>query len=598
MRQSLQISLGQCTNKGIKEVNQDFIGAYFPAEPLLSSKGVVVAISDGISSSNVSQVASETAIGSFINDYYCTSEAQSVKRSAEVVLKATNSWLYSQTQNSPYRFDRDKGYICTFSALVVKSNTAHVFHCGDTRVYRVFPDRLEQVTHDHVRHVDENTRYLTRALGIHPSLDVDYQAITIAPGDCFLLASDGVFDFVPDEELCAWVAQEGTKTADKSGQKAGEKGNSALDDEAQAIVDAALKAGSDDNVSVQLVRIDALPEQQIDEVYHQISTLPLPPKLAARTMLDHYVIERDLYISSRSHVFLAKDTLTEKYVVIKTPSVEMQDSTAYLERFLLEDWIARRVNSPYVLKAILETKKRGYLYLTTEYIEGQTLAQWRRDNPLPEVETVRVLVEQIAKGLQAFHRQEMVHQDIRPNNIMLDKLGTVKIIDFGSTKVPGINELKPLEQAADDALEILGTQQYAAPEYFLGQGGDSRSDLYSLGVLAYYLLCGKLPYGPHVANARTRADQHRLVYTPISQYRKDVPDWVDDAIRKAVKVKPLERYQALSEFTYDLRHPNPQFLNRTKPPLIERNPVAFWQGVSGVLVLIVFYLLYYINTLF
>lgn len=577
MSQSLAISLGQCTDKGVKTVNQDFIGAYFPAEPLLSSKGVVVAIADGISSSNVSQVASETAISSFINDYYCTSEAQSVKRSAEVVLKATNSWLYSQTQNSPYRFDRDKGYICTFSALIVKSNTAHLFHCGDTRIYRILPNRLEQLTQDHARQVDEETSYLTRALGVHALLELDYRSETVSEGDMFLLASDGVFEFVTDEQI---IAQIDVHSSD-------------LDKAAKSIVNEAINAGSDDNLSVQIVRIDGLPEQQVEEVYHQISNLPLPPKLSARTRLDHYVIERDIYTSSRSHVFLARDTLTNEQVVIKSPSTEMQHNTAYLERFLLEDWIARRINSPHVLKAALETKKRGFLYLTTEYIEGQTLAQWMRDNPTPRVEEVRDLVEQMAKGLQAFHRQEMVHQDIRPNNIMLDKHGTVKIIDFGSTKVPGINELKHNSSHEED---ILGTLQYSAPEYFLGEGGDARSDLYSLGVMAYYLFCGQLPYGPHVANARTRADQNRLVYIPISKYRKDIPDWIDDAIRNAVKVKKTERYQALSEFTYDLRYPNKNFLSRTKPPLIERNPVAFWQGVSGVLALTIVYLLYYINT--
>src|SRR5690606_25145395 len=101
------------------------------------SKGIVVAIADGISSSNVSQIASETAIAGFIEDYYCTPEAWSVKLSAQRVLQAINSWLFSQTHNSPYRFDKDKGYICTFSALILKSHTAHLLHSGDTRIYRL-----------------------------------------------------------------------------------------------------------------------------------------------------------------------------------------------------------------------------------------------------------------------------------------------------------------------------------------------------------------------------------------------------------------------------------------------------------------------------
>src|SRR6185503_18814587 len=122
------------------------------------------------------------------------------------------------------------------------------------------------------------------------------------------------------------------------------------------------------------------------------------------------------------------------------------------------------------------------------------LSQWMRDNPKPDLETVRGIVEQIAKGLQAFHRMEMLHQDIRPDNIMIDKTGTAKIIDFGATKVAGAVEASP--PGHDD---ILGTAQYTAPEYFLGESGSPRSDQFSLGVIAYQMLTGKLPYGAQVA---------------------------------------------------------------------------------------------------
>ena len=101
----------------------------------------------------------------------------------------------------------------------------------------------------------------------------------------------------------------------------------------------------------------------------------------------------------------------------------------------------------------------------------------------------------------AFHRKEMLHQDLRPQNVMIDATGTAKIIDFGSTYVAGIAEnISPLAQG-----EMLGTVQYMAPEYFLGEGGDTRSDLFSLGVIAYQMLSGRLPYGAEVSRARTRA---------------------------------------------------------------------------------------------
>src|SRR3982751_5876364 len=137
MSAELKISVGQHSDKGRKPVNQDFHGVLFPKEPLLSLKGVAVLLCDGISSSSVSSVASESTVKSFLTDYYCTSESWSVKTSAHRVIAATNSWLHAQTRRSDHRYEQDKGYVCTLSALVIKGSVAHLFHVGDSRIYRV-----------------------------------------------------------------------------------------------------------------------------------------------------------------------------------------------------------------------------------------------------------------------------------------------------------------------------------------------------------------------------------------------------------------------------------------------------------------------------
>jgi serine/threonine protein kinase len=221
-------------------------------------------------------------------------------------------------------------------------------------------------------------------------------------------------------------------------------------------------------------------------------------------------------------------------------------------------------------------------------VEGQTLAQWMTDHPQPDLETVRGIVEQIARGLQAFHRLEMLHQDLRPDNVMIDSTGTVKIIDFGATRVAGIAEMEsPLERG-----DILGTAQYTAPEYFLGEPGTARSDLFSLGVIAYQMLSGRLPYGTRVVNARTRSAQLKLNYESVLHEEREIPAWIDGVLRKAVEPNPLKRYETLSEFVHDLRHPNRAFLNRNRPPLVERHPARFWKAVSAVLALVVLVLLF------
>jgi len=572
MSSQLRISVGQYSDKGRKETNQDFHGVCIPKEPQLSSKGIAIALADGISSSDVSQIASEAAVRSFLEDYFCTSDAWSVRKSAQRVLIATNSWLHSQTQQSQYRYDKDRGYVCTFSGMVIKSTTAHIFHVGDTRIYRLHDDALEQLTNDHRFWVSQDKSYLGRALGVNPQLEIDYRVLPVEEGDIFLFATDGVYEYASPRFIINAIREH----------------EDDLDTAAKAIVDAAYQQGSPDNLTAQVVKIENLPKQNPDELYQQLTELPFPPILEARMVFDGYKIVREVHASSRSHVYLAVDNETGTPVIIKTPSIDLRGDPAYLERFLMEEWIARRINSAYVLKPCAQTRKRNYLYIVTEFIDGQTLTQWMIDNPRPDLETVRGIVEQIAKGLRAFHRLEMLHQDLRPDNIMIDRTGTVKIIDFGSTKVAGLMEIT----TAIERSHLLGTAQYTAPEYFLGESGTTYSDMFSLGVIAYQMLSGKLPYGAEVSKARTRAAQKKLAYHSVLDDDREIPAWIDDVLRKAVHPNPYQRYGELSEFIYDLRHPNQAFLNKTRPPLIERNPIVFWKSVSFILTIIVLALLF------
>jgi serine/threonine protein phosphatase PrpC len=559
----VKISVGQYSDKGRKEVNQDFYGTLVPTEPLLTTKGIAIAIADGIGSSEVSQIASEFAVAGLLDDYYCTSEAWSVKKSVERVITATNSWLHAKTRQGPHRYDKDKGYVCTLSALVLKGTTAHVFHVGDTRIYREAGDSLEQLTEDHRVWISAGQSYLSRAVGFNPQIEIDYQALQVEAGDTFVLASDGVYEHVDAAFVLDAIRQ----------------GRGDLDRAARAIAREALRHGSADNLTVQIVAIEQVSGHGAGELQRQAAQLALPPLLEARADFEGYRIVRELHASSRSHIYLAADGATQSLVVIKTPSIDLQGDAAYLERFLMEEWVARRINSAHVLKPCEQTRKRNHLYVAMEFIDGRTLSQWMADNPRPDIESVRGIVEQVARGLQAFHRLEMLHQDLRPDNIMIDKTGTVKIIDFGATRVAGVVEsAPPAERGA-----ILGTHQYTAPEYFLGEPAGPAADMFSLGVIAYQMLSGRLPYGAEVAKTRTKSAQRGLRYDSVLQDDREIPAWVDDVLRKAVHVDPQQRYEALSEFVHDLRHPSQAFLNRTRPPLIERHPVRFWQAVSAVL---------------
>src|SRR5690349_1341118 len=434
----LRVSVGQHSDRGRKAVNQDFYGWRLPDEPLLGSKGIAVALADGIGSSDVSQVAAEFAVMAFLDDYYSTSETWSVKKSAGRVLAAANSWLHSRTFHSSYRYEKDRGYVCTLSGLVLKGTTAHLFHVGDSRVHRLQGDALEQLTQDHRVRVAENESYLSRAVGFNTKLEIDYHALDIERGDVFILATDGVYEHVDGAFVASAIRDSRAN----------------LDEAARAIVAEAYRRGSADNLTVQIVAVENLPESG-GALRQQVTRLSPPPSFEPRAEVDGYRILREIHASSRSRIYLAVERESGGLVVLKAPGTDLQGDPEHLERFMLEEWIARRLNSPHVLKPYPRTRERHFLYVAMEYVEGQTLAQWMRDNPRPDLEAVRGIVEQIARGLQAFHRLEMLHQDLRPENIMIDKTGTVKIIDFGSASVAGVDErASPLERSS-----ILGTLQ-------------------------------------------------------------------------------------------------------------------------------------------
>jgi protein phosphatase len=556
MMQPLTIEFGQCSSAGIKPVNQDYADACVPTASTLLQKGAIFALSDGVGSSLVSQVASEFAVTAFIKNYYQTSIGWSVSYAAQCVLKTMNAQLYTKNQQGPYQYNLEKGYVCTFSALLLEGQHGHIFHIGDSRIYRVRNNTLEQLTTDHCQ-LDNGEKLLSRAMGISAHDPCDYVLESLCVDDVFVLLSDGVFDFVDDETLLAIANQK----------------NVDLNVIANELIEQA-QPTSNDNLTAQVVKVSAVAAHaKLTNTTH----LPIPSVLKVGDSLDGLIISRVIYASSRSHVYLALDENTQKHVVIKAPSIEFKDNKDQLDRLLLEEWIANKCTNPHLIKAVTVEHARSCCYSVFEYIAGKTLTQWLIDNPQPELEVVRTIIEQAAKGLGALHRSDILHQDIRPENIMITEEGIVKIIDFGSARLPGF---------ADDDSIRLGTALFSAPEYFIGAGGSEQSDLYSLAVLSYFMLCGRYPYGVKVAKVNNIAAQNKLVYQSVVDPKKDIPLWLDATLKKALHTNPLRRYQHLSEFIYDLRHPNKSLIGNRSIPWVEQNPLLFWRTLSLILALL------------
>jgi serine/threonine protein kinase len=463
--------------------------------------------------------------------------------------------------------------VSTLSILVLKSTTATVFHVGDSRIYRLRQGGLEQLTRDHRVWVSKDKSYLNRAMGMEPRLEFDFKELPLEIGDVFLMTTGGVHDFV-DEKMFKALLQDGAD----------------LNQQAANILKQARDNHSDDNLTCQVLRIEQLPDAKEDEIMRQHDDLPFPPPLTVGMMLDHYRIEAELASSHHSQLYKALDTLSYKTVIVKVPLAKYANDRHYIQHFLHEEWAGKRISHDNVLKVLNSPQPKTSLYYVTEFIDGRTLRQWMQNNPKPDIKTARHIIEQITKGLQAFHRMEMLHQNLTPENIMFDYNGVVKIIDFSSVKIAGILEITP---QTDN--ELRGTLNYTAPEYYSGQFSSVKSDLFSLAVISYEILNGALPFGQNLTEKPNAAKLDTLAYIPSVYCNEMVPIWMDGALRKATAIDPQYRYDTLSEFLYDLSTPNSAFLKSDQfMPLIQRNPLVFWQGLSALLLIINLILLGYL----
>jgi len=571
----LDIEFGGFSHQGVKEENQDAFAAQQPNPVVRDLKGSIVCIADGVSSSEKSQVASQTAVTTFINDYFSTPDSWRVQDSVARVLTSLNNWLFHHGQQAKKQND----LVTTFSGVIFKSNTAYIFHSGDSRVYLLRNQTLQQLTKDHVRFHNENSSYLTRALGMDSHLEVDLKQVDIEQGDVFMLTTDGVHEHVDD----SFVKQQ-LKT-----------NNGALEQAAKTISQQALDNGSQDNVTCLLAHVANVPNKDIDEVGRELTALRIPPVMNVGMKIDNFQIDDVLFSGTRSHVYLVTNTEDKQQYVLKAPSENFAEDLAYLESFAREQWVGCRLNHKAIMRVYPREQMNAnshFRYHICEYVPGKTLRQWMYDNPNPSLTAVRTLVVEIVSALRAFQRQGMVHRDIKPENIIVLDNGHIKLVDFGTVQVNGLDEISsPIEED-----NVVGAVGYMAPEYLMGQKGTARSDMFSLGIIVYEMLTGELPYKKPLIQRREVSDLTDWQYISVTQHRQDVPRWLDLVLEKVTAARPSQRYSSFSEFVTDLSVPNKSMLEKLESaPLLERDPVNFWKLISIALFLLLLFQTYWFN---
>ncbi|MBA6390283.1 bifunctional protein-serine/threonine kinase/phosphatase [Colwellia sp. BRX10-3] len=566
----LQLCIGGFSSKGLKAENQDAFAAIVPENHELRAKGAVAAIADGLSSANKAAEASQLAVTQFIQEYLATPETWSTQKSAAKVLTSLNNWLYSQSgfvegladENSPQ-------WLTTFSAFIAKSTTGYIFHVGDTRITKYRHHQLEVITRDHNRKQMGQQALLTRALGADNRLEVDVHQIGLQSSDLYMLSCDGIHDYITKPIFKALF-----DTLPLSPEK------SDLEALSKKIVETALERGSNDNVTCLLVYVKAVPNRKLAEIQRDLCEKTIPPALKVGQKLDGYIVKKVIHASIRSHLYLVVDVETDKPYVLKAPSLNFSDDAIYLQGFMREAWVGERIKHGNVMRVLSGRKNSQFLYHVCEYLEGQTLGEWLHDNPKPSVAQVRDIVKQVISALRAFQRLDLVHRDLKPDNIMIDQYSHIKLIDYGTVFVASLDE----NQETIKAEVPFGSLNYIAPETLLHMKADNQSDLFSLGVICYEMLSGELPYKPMQRAEVTIKDYKDMQYRSIKQFRPELPLWLDLSLKTATEADPKLRYKAFSEFFSDLSNPRLNAVEEYKnQPLLQRNPILFWQSLSALL---------------
>lgn len=573
LNDSLAISFGGFSTKGDKSENQDAFALKMSEGLDLELKGHVAVIADGVSSANYAAKASQMSVCHFTDEYYATPETWSVNKSAAKVISSLNNWLYSRQLVADEK-GLSEQWFSTFSAVILKGDRAYVFHIGDCQVVKINGDGYQALTKDHATVLGT----LNRALGAGSHIEIDHSSCTLAPQDILMLSCDGVHQFVQPKQVKQLL-----------------KENKNLEQASKAISQLASKQGSKDNLTCLLIKVDQLPKQAFGQLVFTRMQQVIPPALRLGSKLDHFEILDVLNQTSRSHVYLAKDLLDKKLVVIKIPSVNFTDDNDYINSFIKEGWIGDKITHPAIMKIYPRLVTSKFLYHVCEYIEGQTLAAWIKDNPNPPLIKVRDILDQLIKALRVLQRQDIIHCDIKGDNFIIDSHGRLKLIDFGSSYAGAIMYNSSAKKTDHETCSFnQGTLNYSAPELFYGQENNHKSELYSLAVMVYQILTNRLPY-KEISQIDAVPKQYSLWrYKPIITYRKDLPNYMDRVMSKALAANPASRYEHYSEFLAELNVNDNNKLNvQHNTPLLERDPVKFWQGVSGVLLLLLFGVLFF-----
>ena len=552
---SLQLSFAQASATGPRDENQDALRGVTPIPALAASKGYLFAIADGVSQCADGGLAARSTLQALALDYYATPETWSVAQALERLLLAQNRWLQANGGGQPL--------LTTVSALVLRGRRFTLAHVGDCRVYRWQADALQRVSEDHVWEQPGMQHVLKRALGLDQHVVLDFLDGELRQGETFVLLSDGVWAVLGDTAIAAIVRDQPD-----------------LQSAAQTLVTAAHLAGSQDNASALLVRVDTLGETSIGDALIQLQQWPLPPPLKPGQPFEGWQVERLMGQSQQSLLYRVRDGQQQPWL-LKTLPAHLHDHHQAGQALLSEEWFLKRMAGRHFPEVHAASQRQHLYYVMREY-SGATLEDLHtKGGPLPLGQWLD-LAERLLRAVGLMHRRQILHRDIKPQNLLLGDDGELRLLDFGLAWCPGLSE--------DQPSLLPGTPTFIAPEAFRGEKPTPQQDVYAVGVTLYFLLTGHYPYGEIEAFQRPRFG----VPVSASRYRPDLPEWIAHGLERGVAADPAQRFETAEEWLLQLEQGERQSLNIRPRPLLEREPLKVWRTVALVSLLINLTLLYWL----
>ena len=545
----LVVAGGHASETGTRLDNQDFVGIYAATESERASHGMIAALADGVGGAKGGRIASELAVRALIDGLYTQPDTIGPAAAVQRVMVPFNRWLAAMG-----RTDAMAHAATTFTAMVLKGRRGHVLHVGDSRAWHFRDGHLTLLTQDHARSHPDQKHILYRALGIEERLRLDHLEVTLAEHDRLLLTSDGVHGSLSARRLEKLLGARNSADAD-----------------AAAIVEAALGAGSQDNASAIILDIVSLPAVDHDSIAGDIGRLPILDPPGEGESVDGFRLEALLSDGRYTRLFRATDPASGQAVVIKFPKPALLSESGARLAFAREILVGSRVSSPFVGGIVAVPQDRQTrLYGVQPFYEGETLEK-RLRTPVKLADGLAIAIK-LTRAVAALHRLDIIHRDIKPDNVILLPDGGLKLIDLGVARLPRVDEFA--------TGEIPGTPSYLAPEMFGGNLGDEGTDQFALGVTLWRILARIYPYGEIEAFSRPRF----RTLEPPSKARPELPAWLDSTLMRAVAVDPADRFGDVIELLRALEGGAAVArVNQRAIPLIERNPARFWQLISLIL---------------